>query len=80
MQQHSDNQLGAHEFVKLDLGASNLILHRLLLRVVRVHQSSSFSFIIGEEVCLFLFERLDSFPKLIVLLLEGLDFIVHVSL
>ena len=76
----SDDQLSAHELVKFDLGASDIILHCLFVNVVGFHQAGPLSFILGEEVFLLLFESLNVLPEFVVLLLESLDSIVHVRL
>ena len=77
---NSDDQLSAHQFIELDLGARNLILVLLRLGLVSVLFRLALMLLVRNNVRLILFKLCNVLSQLVVLLLQSLDAIVHVGL
>ena len=75
----SHDELGAHEFVKLDLSSLNSINHDLSLRVVLILVLGTPRVILRNDVGLILLKSRDRLPQVTVLLFERLDPIEDVS-
>ena len=76
----SDDKLRAHNLLELDLSLRDGITHLFSGSSVLIIHARLLATLIGDNISLFLLERLNRLPQLVVLLLQRLDLVVHVSL